>query len=190
MTGTEGLRLREAGAADWEAVAALHIASWRSAYRGILRDAYLDGPIEAERRAVWRERLADGPQPGQIVIVAEDGEEMIALACILAGQDPRWGSLIDNMHVRPDRKRAGIGRITLAAAAARIGPDHAATPLHLTVFEANGSAIAAYERWGGRLAERLGTDAKDGRRLPVRRYAWNGPDALAAALGAKRNSPA
>jgi len=36
---------------DAEVVAALHAASWRDAYRGILTDAYLDGDILGERNA-------------------------------------------------------------------------------------------------------------------------------------------
>ena len=41
---------------DANAIAAVHAESWRTAYRGILSDAYLDGPIDAERRRLWRAR--------------------------------------------------------------------------------------------------------------------------------------
>ncbi len=182
MTRDETLTLREAGAADWEAVAALHIASWRSAYRGMLRESYLDDTIEAERRAIWQARFAGGPRQDQIVVVAEDGTGFVALACILTGQDRRWGSLIDNLHVRPDRKRGGIGRAVLAEATRRIPAHHAATPLHLTVLEANRAAQAAYESWGGALSERLEAAMPDGQTLPVRRYSWESPAALLARL--------
>jgi ribosomal protein S18 acetylase RimI-like enzyme len=178
MTQDEALAFRDAGPADWEAVAALHIASWRSAYRGMLHDAYLDGDIDAERRAVWQARFTGGPRPEQIVVVVEDKAGFVALACILAGHDPKWGSLIDNLHVRPDRKRSGIGREVLAEAARRMPPKHRDTPLHLTVLEANRAAQAAYESYGGELVERLDADLPDGQRLPVRRYAWPGPASL------------
>ena len=78
MERAEELGLREAGAADWEGVADLQIASWRSAYRGILSDDYLDGPVVAERRAVWRERLAGGPKPDQVVVIGEDAAGPVA----------------------------------------------------------------------------------------------------------------
>ena len=37
-------------ATDAATVADLHTTSWRSAYRGMLRDDYLDGDIATERR--------------------------------------------------------------------------------------------------------------------------------------------
>ena len=182
MTGNETLTFREADAAEWQAVAALHIASWRSAYRGMLRDAYLDGAIAQEREAVWQARFTGEPRPDQIVVVAEDGTGFVALACILAGHDPTWGSLIDNLHVRPDRKRGGIGRLVLAEATRRIPAAHDATPLHLTVLEANRAAQAAYESYGGQLSERLDAALPDGQTLPVRRYSWASPAELLARL--------
>ncbi len=183
MNTGQALIFRDAGREDWEAVAALHIASWRSAYRGMLRDTYLDRAIETERRAIWRARFMGENRPDQVVVVAEDATGFVGLACILAGHDPRWGSLIDNLHVRPDRKRAGIGRLVLAEAAARMPAEHRATPLHLTVLEANRPAQAAYESWGGTLSERLDADLPDGQRLPVRRYSWASPGRLLAKLG-------
>ena len=182
MIRNETLTFREAGSADWEAVAALHIESWRSAYRGMLHDAYLDRDIEAERRAIWHARLTGEPRPDQIVVVAEDDAGFAALACILAGEDPGWGSLIDNLHVRPDLKRGGLGRLVLAEAARRVSAAHAATPLHLTVLEANDAAQRAYESWGGTLAERLDAHLPDGQALPVLRYSWASPAALLARL--------
>ena len=186
MTERDSLRFRDAEPSEWDDVAALHIASWRSAYRGILRDAYLETAIEAERRAVWQSRFTGGARPDQIVVIGEDASGFVALACILAGQDPRWGSLIDNLHVRPDRKRAGIGRLVLAEAAARVPSAHRATPLHLTVLEGNAAARAAYESWGGKLVEQPDADLPDGQTLRVRRYAWDNPDALMRALGGQR----
>ena len=40
------ITLRSVTASDAHLLAELHIASWRVAYRGLLRDEYLDGPIE------------------------------------------------------------------------------------------------------------------------------------------------
>jgi ribosomal protein S18 acetylase RimI-like enzyme len=148
----------------------------------MLRDAYLERAIEAERRAVWRARFTGETRPDQIVVMAEDATGFVGLACILAGHDSRWGSLIDNLHVRPDRKRSGIGRLVLAEATARMPVEHGATPLHLTVLETNRPAQAAYETWGGALSERLDADLPDGQRLPVRRYSWASPAALLANL--------
>ena len=68
---TPPFRLRPAVSDDLASIVALHVASWRSAYRGIFSDRYLDGPIEAERQALWQARMRD-PRPAQIVVVADD----------------------------------------------------------------------------------------------------------------------
>ncbi len=52
------LEYRLATAADADAIAELHARSWRENYRGAYRDEFLDADLVAERRGVWRERLA------------------------------------------------------------------------------------------------------------------------------------
>jgi hypothetical protein len=52
------ISFRIARASDHLRVAELHATSWRSAYRDLLSDAYLDGDILAERGRLWEQRLA------------------------------------------------------------------------------------------------------------------------------------
>ncbi len=52
----EGPIVREAEAGDAAAIAALQVRSWRTAYRGIVPDAVLDGLAED----AWLERWTDG----------------------------------------------------------------------------------------------------------------------------------
>ena len=178
------VRLREAVAADWPAIAALQTATWRFAYRGILSDAYLDDDLEEDRRELWRGRFDSGIDPARITVLAEPqtGGAPLAFACILAGHD-RWGSLVDNLHVRPDALRQGLGRAVLRHAALRLlDGAHAASPVHLTVYEANRRAIAAYERYGGRVVERPAPVQPDGGAPPLRRYLWDSPAVLVESL--------
>lgn len=181
----EAALLREAVAADGPAIAALHIASWRSAYRGMLSDAFLDGPIEAERGAVWESRFAGVADPNLIVVVAEDGGRpgpLLGFGCILIAHDPVWGSLVDNLHVDPAHRRRRIGRHLLARAATLVGGASAERPIHLFVLDANLKARAAYESWGGRCVERFDHVESDGASHPIRRYAWASPREFANRL--------
>ncbi len=168
-----GPAIREAGPSDADAVAALHLASWRSAYRGILADAYLDGQAEADRLALWRGRFSEGAD-ARIVLVAEEAGELAGFVCLERRADDPWGLLVDNLHARPDRRGRGIGRLLLREIARRIPGD----PVHLWVLEANGPARRFYERIGGRAVERVLKREPDGFDHPVIRIAWASGRAL------------
>jgi hypothetical protein len=51
--------IRSAIEADAADIAAIHSASWRDAYAGILSPDFLNGDIEQDRLRVWSQRLAD-----------------------------------------------------------------------------------------------------------------------------------
>lgn len=176
--------LRPATQEDWAAVAALHTASWRDAYRGILSESYLAGPVEEDRRRVWRNRLAAPIAPDLVTILAEGdpARRLAGFCCIMAGAHETRGSLIDNLHVRPGSSRRGVGRRLLARAVMAIPPRFAEAALHLTVFEANPRARAAYERWGGECVESHLSPEPDGAHHRVLRFAWSSPAHLLAAL--------
>lgn len=50
--------VRVAREADAEALARVHVDSWRAAYQGLMPQEYLDGLDPAERAAQWRQALA------------------------------------------------------------------------------------------------------------------------------------
>ena len=50
--------IRLATVADADVIAALHAASWRSAYRGIFKDSTLGPALDGERRTHWSGKLA------------------------------------------------------------------------------------------------------------------------------------
>ena len=176
---TARLFLRTAAAADAPVIAALHARSWRSAYRGIFADAYLDGPIEAERLALWRGRMA-APKRGQEVVLAEAGGEAVGFACCFADSDPRWGSLVDNLHAAPDRRGMGIGHALMREIARHLDEVAPARPVHLLCLEGNAPAMRFYGRIGGTIAEREEKREPDGTLCAALRFTWRSPAALAS----------
>lgn len=179
-SGPAPVHLREAVAADGPAIAELHAMSWASAYRGMMADDFLDGPVRENRRAVWEARFAGEADPDRVVVLAErSGEPLAGFCCILAGSDPVYGSLIDNLHVRPGATRLRLGRTLLRCTTERVAAGrHSDRPMHILVLDANARAIGAYEGWGGRLVERFASRERDGLEHLVRRYAWESPAAL------------
>ena len=150
------MKYREATPDDIAAIAALHAASWRFAYRGAYSDEYLDGPVDEDRLGVWLERLSEA-SANRFVVVAEEESQMAGFACAFGERDDRWGTLLDNLHVRREWQGKGIGRSLVAEVAkwcAKRNPD---SGLYLSVLEQNARAGVLREpRWdsrGGRCLE-------------------------------------
>jgi GNAT superfamily N-acetyltransferase len=137
---------RLATTADAAAIAALHVASWRSAYRGAVPDDCLDAIDLADHTALWESRLSAKPT----VLVAENGDELLGFCAIGPSFDDdadatTW--LIANLHVRPDLRSQGVGGRLFDDAideARRAG----ARTVTLWVLEANEGARRFYERRG------------------------------------------
>lgn len=163
---------------DAEAVATLHAMSWRSAYRGMLTDDFLDNHVAADRHALWRDRLL-GPAaaPAFGVVAEDDAGQLIGFAYVLLQHDPVWGTLIDNLHVHPDHKGGGIGRRLLQAVARELGPAHT-QPAFLWVLDANEPAKRFYARMGAEFAERSMSPEFGGRSLPEWRCVWRDASTL------------
>lgn len=177
------LKIRAATCADVDAIAALHVASWRSTYRGILLDEFLDGPVEENRLNLWRSRL-ENPGAAQIVLLTEGADGLDGFVCLLLDHGPHRHSYIDNLHVAARCRGRGLGKRLMQAAASAIPATHAAQPVSLTVFEQNRAACAFYERIGGKAGEVVYEVEPDGRELPSLKYAWASRDALLAGVGA------
>jgi GNAT superfamily N-acetyltransferase len=136
------LRFRAAGPDDAERVAGLHATSWRRHYRGAYADSYLDGDVEAERRAVWSARLA--APAGTETVLAESGGRLVGFVHVVFDEDTSWGSLVDNLHVVSDQQRTGIGTRLLTHAARAVGERAAGNAMYLWVLEQNTAARQFY----------------------------------------------
>jgi GNAT superfamily N-acetyltransferase len=169
---TDGITLVPAGSEDARAIAALHVKSWRTAYRGLVPDEFLAGPVEDDRRTIWESRLS---VPDETVLVLkalnQDGV-MVGFTCVLRDGDPEWGPLLDNLHVSPDLKGQGIGARLLRASRAWSSAVAPGQPMHLWVIEGNTQARHFYDREGGQVVERQILELTAGIHVPSLRYVW------------------
>ncbi|HEY1016387.1 MAG TPA: GNAT family N-acetyltransferase [Herpetosiphonaceae bacterium] len=168
------MHLRPATPADTLAIAEIHTDNWRRIYRGLLDDAYLTGPIQQERLAVWSGRIS-APPASQSLMVAERDERILGFSCAYGAEDPRWGSHLANLHVARSAQRQGVGRELMRAVAQWAAAAYPGAGLFLWVVEANAGARRFYELMGGASVEADVWHAPDGSAIAKLRYAWPDP---------------
>lgn len=145
--------VREASTGDVPAIADLHVRSWRSAYRGIVPDAILDGLSVEARRDTWLRvigRAASDPaNEGRVWIVEESGA-VRGFAETRPSRDedvlPGTGE-VHSIYLAPEAWGRGLGQRLLAHAADDLRARGFA-PLVLWVIEGNARGRRFYERAG------------------------------------------
>ncbi len=135
-----GISLRAATAEDAGAIAAVHIASWRVAYRGILSDDLLDGLTLEGRTEIWQARIASWE-----VTVAQDADRIVGL-CELRRERDR-PPLIHALYLDPEVLRAGIGTRLVRDTAKRLRAE-GEREVTLNVVVGNDRARAFYDHLG------------------------------------------
>jgi len=169
---------RRAVLSDADDIADLHAESWRLHYRGAYSDEFLDGDVFVERRKVWSQRLPDSPG-GTSTIVAVTDSVIAGFVHTVFRSDPQWGALLDNLHVRADMKRRGIGRRLVVEAARSVITDDASRGMYLWVLEQNVAAQGFYRAQGGIDVERvLAGPFPGGGKAWAHRYAWTDASAV------------
>lgn len=116
------VQVRAAREADAEAIARVHVETWRSTYEGLVPWDYLKGLSVDERTQMWREIIG---RPESRVFVAETGRPARVFGFAAAGPS-RWADLpydaeLYAIYLLPAHQRQGVGRQLLAAAADALG---------------------------------------------------------------------
>jgi len=162
--------VRAAAATDAPAIARVRIDAWRSTYRGMIPDAYLDGMSVDESESHWRRILQAAP--GRFsVFVAVEGEAVVGFAAGHMLEPPKLGcdAELSAIYLRADRRRTGIGR-RLAGTVAAAQRGHGATALLTWVIAGNRPARAFYEALGAEL-------------LVEQPFQWDGIDLVETGYG-------
>ncbi len=179
------LIVRPVAAADEAAIALLHAESWRSTYRGILPDRYLDQELLQDRKDHWA-RVFAGQAGTHITHIAELAGQPAGFICIRIGYDEGYDGTIDNLHISPELTGSGIGRRLLISGITAFR-DAGGRSVCLWVFDANEGAVRFYERLGGTVTQ-TGFDSLGGGKAAHRQFAWDDPNDLIAACIENRES--
>ena len=133
-----GVTVRPAREDDAEAIAGVHVETWRDAYVGLLPQEVLDGLSRRRQMRRWRRAIRNPETELGQVFVADGG----GIAGF--GSASRETGEITTLYVRPDAQGQGIGRMLFRSLAEFLGG-----PVSLWVLDGN-PAAGFYERLGGR----------------------------------------
>jgi ribosomal protein S18 acetylase RimI-like enzyme len=138
-------------------IAPLHAASWKSAYRGIMPDHFLDYVVDGERLSHWRRRVRELQAGGGEIYLARVNDEPVGFLCIEGAplnESFANAAYVNNLHVLPHIKGQGIGTALLAEGA-KWAKAHGFSEMTLFVFEDNLAARAFYKSNGWHAVARL-----------------------------------
>jgi GNAT superfamily N-acetyltransferase len=143
--------IRPATADDAQAIARVRVDCWRSTYRGLIPDAYLDAMDVEASTALWDRVLSAAPGTASVFVADDDGD-VVAFAAGNMLAEPRHAlnAELSAAYVRRDRQRMGIGR-RLVDAVARAQRAHGANGLIVWVISGNKGARMFYEQLGATL---------------------------------------
>ncbi|MGH9054657.1 MAG: GNAT family N-acetyltransferase [Acidimicrobiales bacterium] len=140
--------LRPATPDDAEAIERVRTAGWRTAYRGMVSDAFLDSmnsDVERRRRRV----LELGRAQGAVELVAVDGDQLVGWTSggPTRDTDTPPPAEIYALYVHPDAWRQGLGRRLLEQAVEQLR-QHGNQEVTLWVLGDNHPARRFYEAMG------------------------------------------
>jgi ribosomal protein S18 acetylase RimI-like enzyme len=168
------IKFRKADLSDAQRIANLHAVSWQRTYRGNFTDAYLDSDVFTERQEFWKTSLTN-PGDNQSVIIAESETALIGFLCVFGGEDPQWGSFIDNLHVDNTCQGQGVGSDLMIQASDWLQKHFNNYGVFLHVWESN-PALHFYEQLGGRNTSLVEEDNPDGGVGKYFRMVWDKPE--------------
>ena len=145
-------------------VSRIYALSWKTAYRGIIPDEYLDSLSETR----WSAHLnADAKR---LLLALEDGKP-VGAATYSEARDVKmkdWGEII-SLYLLPSHFHKGIGARLFAAAIGEL-ENEGFRNIYLWVLEENYRARAFYEKHGFTLSGDVNADNIGGRDVNEVRY--------------------
>jgi ribosomal protein S18 acetylase RimI-like enzyme len=137
------MRVEPAAPEDARAIATVHVASWKRAYKDLLPAEYLASLSVAQREAVWRESLE---KKSPLLLVARGNGEVAGFVAYGPSRDagaPASRAEVWALYLAPTAWSRGVGRMLWLAARERILLQGFDT-ISLWVIAANERAIRFY----------------------------------------------
>ena len=102
---------------DAESVAQVHVASWQSAFKGLMPDDFLNALSVSERAEAWQKNMHE--HYGSLWVIEDAGGNICGFSCsdkAITSREYGFDGEIFGIHIHPKAKRMGYGRQLMASA--------------------------------------------------------------------------
>jgi L-amino acid N-acyltransferase YncA len=116
------MKIREAREEDAVSIAKIHVDSWRTTYRNIIANTFLEALSYDDRERYWRSLLEKQDRTSLIYVAEDDDGEMIGFACGGPAREdnPTYKGEVFAIYILQEAQRRGIGRHLTTAIVQRL----------------------------------------------------------------------
>ncbi len=116
------MKVREAREEDADSIARVHVDSWRTTYRGIIANTFLEALSYDDRERYWRSLLVQTGRTSLIYVAEDDDGEIVGFACGGPAREdnPAYRGEVFAIYIIQSAQRRGIGRALIAAIVQRL----------------------------------------------------------------------
>jgi ribosomal protein S18 acetylase RimI-like enzyme len=143
------VEIRKATLADASAIATVHVAAWKEAYRGIVADEFLDNLSIQRRTEQWTNSLSNEAHPYHHAFVAEVNGQVVGFSNFGVAQikDTGFDGELFAIYILKAAHKMGVGRMLVQAVVNGIR-DMGGKSMMVWVLKDN-PASGFYEKLGG-----------------------------------------
>lgn len=147
--------IREATLSDAYSIAKVHVDSWKSTYRGLVNDKFLNGLSYDDRESRWSSVINDLERDNKYIYVAEETKHGI-IGYAMCGieresKDPSIGELY-GIYIIEEHQNKGIGRLLFNEVSNKLSELNFNTMIIWVLLE-NYQARKFYELMGGKVVK-------------------------------------
>lgn len=162
--------VRQATILDVAGIAKVHVDSWRTTYKGIMRQDFLDNLTYSSREALWQRSIES---EGNVILVAVNEEEQIvgftSGSKTQEGEYPNYDADVTAIYLFQGEQGKGIGKAMLHQLFAEFKKLNYSSSI-VKVLEDN-SSCRFYEAMGAEFID-SNTIQIGGKKLELLTYGW------------------
>lgn len=168
------MRIRAARLSDAGGIAKVHVDSWRTTYKNIIPEEFLENLSYQSREELWINIIPKGivfvaeNDEGQIVGFSSGGKER-------SGEYKEFQGELTSIYILKEFQGQGIGKALVQSVTKELGKSGMNTMLVFVLADNNSTLF--YEAMGGKVIDKIEVEIA-GKKLYERVYGWDTIDTL------------